>query len=226
MNSKTTHSTHTTDKKQRNPNRVVVFDTETSGLPDSRTQNYRDLRQFNNCRLLSISWIVYEDGQLVRENYYVIKHESPHSRVENRAEHINGITKQMIKSKGVGFTEVMTQFTSDLSNAKYGVAHNVEFDRMVLLTECFRYNKNDWLEIIENKRYHCTKEMGTKRNDDGTREKWPKLDKLYEDLFDKKMRGAHHALTDSRICGQCYFEMKRLKKDTGSYLPEPGVFTS
>jgi DNA polymerase III epsilon subunit-like protein len=198
--------------------RVLVFDTETSGLPNSRTQNYRDLKQFQDCRLLSISWIVFQDGELENENYHIVKHEKPHSKVVNGAEHINGITRQAIKSKGVVWSEVMDKLMSDLATCRYAVAHNVEFDRMVLLTEAFRYGKTDWLETLENQRYHCTKEMGTVVRDDGSREPWPRLDALYMKLFDSKMRGAHHALTDTRATAKCYFEMLERKKKNGGYL--------
>lgn len=198
--------------------RVLVFDTETSGLPATRTQNYRDIKQFQDCRLLSISWIVYQNGELEKENYYLVKHEKPHSKVVNGAEHINGITRQAIKSKGVVWSEVMDKLMSDLATCRYAVAHNVEFDRMVLLTEAFRYGKTDWLETLENQRYHCTKEMGTAVRKDGSREPWPRLDALYMKLFDSKMRGAHHALTDTRATAKCYFEMMERKKKNGGYL--------
>ena len=85
----------------------LVFDTETTGLP----QNYRaPLTDFNNWpRMVQIAWQIHDvKGDLVEVKNYIIKPEG--FSIPFNSEKIHGISTKMALEKGISLREVLVHF--------------------------------------------------------------------------------------------------------------------
>lgn len=115
---------------------VMVVDTETTGLPLRRNQPPSSFNNWNNCRLVQVAWQVHErnTGALLSRQQLVVK---PVGFDISNA-HIHGITTEFAKEHGVLIGAVFNALASALSGVDVIVAHNVEFDKGVLLAELYR----------------------------------------------------------------------------------------
>ena len=95
--------------------RFLVFDVETSGL------------NVKEDHLISIGWIIYDDGEVVKHVEYI----SNDTSFKNEAESINGITYEM-REKGKDLDYILDKFCNDIYCEDI-YAFNVEFDTAFLL---------------------------------------------------------------------------------------------
>jgi len=109
--------------------RTVIFDTETTGLPTMRRISAMDLKD-NWPDLVSICWRTFVNEVEVAKHYYVIK---PMGWViPEEASKIHGITNE-VASEGHDMKEVLSLFRKDIVDADRIVAHNLDFDKNVIL---------------------------------------------------------------------------------------------
>jgi DNA polymerase III epsilon subunit-like protein len=121
--------------------------------------------------------------------------------------------------------EVLTEFMKDFEKADVIVAHNLNFDRNMLLAEMDRLRKRPGFEVFEeyiqnlyaNKKEFCTGKFGadvcqiSAVNKMGKEYyKMPKLNALYTHLFgyapdESKL---HDALMDVVICMRCFYKIR------------------
>ena len=140
--------------------KVIVFDTETTGLPITKGFNnyysYKDLDKYNSSRLLSICWQVYDNTTFISSNYFIIK--PVDFTIDNKSKscEINGITQEMALEKGIDINEVFTKLFNDLINTDRLVAHNINFDVNIILSELYRNNKNNIIDLLLSKSLYCT----------------------------------------------------------------------
>ena len=201
----------------------LVFDTETTGLPPRRNNkkysifdgksypNYDDLDASNHCRLVSISWMIYniETEDLLLDRYYVIKPEGFY--IPEEATKIHGITTEYALENGVDILDVFKQFEKDIETVNVRVAHNFLFDKYVIGAEMYRNLKDDLLDKWDSIPSFCTMVNGMTRYDFGTTRfgnaKPPKLEELYFKIYNERMIGAHNAKADTNACAKCYRSM-------------------
>jgi len=189
---------------------TLFIDTETSGLPITPGFNqYYDpelVDYYANSRLVELAYIIYDQNtSIVKKKEFILKPDG--FNVSNS--HIHGITEKEIQEKGKNIEDVFNEFKSDLSNVSLIVAHNINFDMNIILSECYRYKFHDMIDILtQNMKYKCTMFMGKKHMKCF---KSPKLTELYKFIFSKNVEQKHRALSDANICADCYFRMK--KKD-------------
>ena len=130
--------------------RVMVFDTETSGLmpkhkfgtPFPPMEEYPHIMQF--------SWIVYNvSSNLIEEivdEYVQIPDSAPISPESTK---VNGITREMTKEKGKQITPLLLKFFAAYMKCDCIVAHNLRFDGEMVRKEMWRNRKD--LEKFVNK---------------------------------------------------------------------------
>jgi len=184
----------------------MVFDLETTGLPDFKSGKNRfycpekEFNKYYKSRIVSVGWLLYkEDGELLRSRHAIIKSVGFVSDDTSIASHIHGITKNVIEDYGENFESVFSSFLEDLKIADRVVGHNVDFDINVLRAEVnIRKSVVEINTILKNKEKICTKTLG----------KGKKLTQLYLDLFGEHLLGAHNALIDSEACAACYNILK------------------
>ena len=109
--------------------RILFFDTETTGLPKMRTVSAL-VKKDNWPDLVSISWSVYEDKELVEKQTYIIKPTG--WTIPDESIKFHGITNEMANQKGSDLTVVLTIFKKALEGCTSVIAHNMEFDRNVV----------------------------------------------------------------------------------------------
>lgn len=197
--------------------RALFFDTETTGLPKERN---KDATQGPNNwpEPVSIAWIVTEDSKPVRAKYYIIQPQGwliPDDSIK-----IHGITQQMAEVEGVPLSHVLGEFMRDLRQVDVAIAHNLEFDKNVILAAVL-YNCKDDVAMKWPRYEFCTCE--------GAREitriplvkpslyfkfKTPRLTELYEFTFGSKPPESilHTSLGDVQILVAIFFKHWTLEK--------------
>ena len=116
----------------------LIFDTETTGLP----QNWKaPLTDFNNWpRCVQLAWQIHDKkGGLVEVKNYIIKPEG--YDIPYNAEKIHGISTELALKKGVPLIDVLIEFTEDVKKSKFVVGHNISFDNNIIGCELFNLGR-------------------------------------------------------------------------------------
>jgi len=189
----------TIKKEKLAANNLMVLDTETTGLPSSR--NYKELDKFNNARLIELGYIIFDKSgkeikkydDLVKPNNFVITNTF-----------IHGITHENAVQNGKDINQVLDKLTLDLKKVDGIICHNISFDMAIILSEAYRLNKLELIELIGSKLHLCSMAIGKKfmKSD-----KNPKLIELYKFLFNKDFIQDHRALSDCVACLDCFLSM-------------------
>ena len=188
-----------------------IFDTETTGLPIFnkngfyRFPNYKHLNKYNTSRVVSISWIVANENlEVVKQVYHIIRPLDFTIDNSSKAVEIHGITAEIANEKGVPWHTMYNEFIDDISKCHTVVAHNIQFDVSVMLSELYRYNCEQGIVIFIGKSRLCTMKMGKIAM---KQTKAPKLSALYEHMFNEPMVNAHDASYDTLCCYKCFAKM-------------------
>jgi DNA polymerase III epsilon subunit-like protein len=177
-----------------------VFDLETTGLPKGFRVNYRDLEKYDECRIVSICWIVLgPDLEEIEKQYFVIKPDG--FVVPPEATAIHGISHEEAEATGIPLAQMLEPLKKALDQCTTLVAHNISFDFGALLSESFRANERKLVNTLFGKERACTMQLGKKHL--GLK-KMPKLSELYKQLMDTDMEGAHNAQVDTECCTACF----------------------
>ncbi len=189
--------------------RVVIFDTETTGLPKNRNQIA--VAEPNNWPdLVSICWHVYLNGLIVKKVHYLIKPEGWSIPAESIK--IHGITEERAFAEGKNLKDVLDEFKTDAKGCDRLVAHNFQFDSNVLMN-AYKWRIGEdcggWWPF---KAEFCTMMVASEElkipNPHGyATYKWPKLDELYKITFNEPAPvGAHSADRDVEVLAKIYFK--------------------
>ncbi len=195
--------------------RYLFFDTETTGLPKS----YRAPVWFlsNWPRVVQVGWQLTDgSGSEINSGCRTIKPGG--FAFDERAIALHGITPELAALEGGQLKNVLSEFCEDLKRADVVVAHNIQFDTMILRAEFIRnWSRNHF----RGRQQRCTMREATefcglprnpqKAGDDSKtpKLKWPSLTELHAILFDCGVEQHHNALADSRACSKCFWELKR-----------------
>lgn len=205
--------------------RVIVFDTETTGLPKARNCVLSPKTTDNWGHIVQLSWVCFEPSVADHSVRNFIIRLPNDMEIPEETTKIHGITTQMSREMGEPIFNVLGEFLADLKAADYVVAHNIEFDRTMVLAELLRNNMISDLATqnpFERKGLvqYCTANYGKevtripmKGYSKSCAFKFPKLHELYAFLFPKESKDAtnyHNALVDTIICARCFCEMTDL----------------
>ena len=210
----------------------LVFDTETTGLPETKGfDNFyppAHTKYYENSRLIELAYAIVDDNfsvvkkvsNLIAPNYFIINNS-----------HIHGITNEMAE-KGVSIEEALYKFEKDI--LKYSVntliAHNANFDLHIILSEAYRikmdnsrqYEPDSLISLLtlkDNIKIECTMKMSHSLIVSTIPEnihpfinfvKSPKLVELHKFLFNEEVKQEHRAMSDVEICLKCYYRLVTL----------------
>lgn len=184
----------------------LFFDTETTGLPKNWKAPITDLNNWP--RLVQLAYSFYDkDGNEIYNGDYIIK---PNGfTIPINSSEVHGITTERANREGVSIHEVLENFHSLISNTTYLVAHNINFDEMIIGAEFLR---NRMINSIPTKKKICTMESTTNfcAIPGPYGYKWPKLEELHYKLFGVDFEDAHNAASDVNATVKCFWELKRL----------------
>lgn len=185
----------------------LVFDTETTGLPQRDNAPFSDLENWP--RMVQIAWQLHDlEGNLVEYKDYIIRPDG--FDIPFRAYSIHGITTEIAEKEGVDIAIVLEEFKKATQKAKYYVGQNIEFDYKILGAEFYRVgqetplSKMHQVDTMKYGKDYC--QIPTSRPG---KFKSPRLEELYEKLFGFKFDEAHNAAADVNATAQVFFEMVR-----------------
>lgn len=185
----------------------LVFDTETTGLPQNFNAPITDLDNWP--RMVQIAWQLHDDeGNLLENQDYIIKPDG--FDIPFNASRIHGITTKMAQKEGRELAEVLEEFNEVLKKSQYGVGQNVEFDYKVVGAEFLRKNiENNLQELPVADTMHLATDYCALGGKSG-RFKPPKLEEIYDKLYGHKFDEAHNAAADVNATAQVFFELLRI----------------
>lgn len=197
-------------QKSKQTAKYIFFDTECNGLP--RNKNLSISATSNWPRMIQLAWLVTdEQGSILKSQSHIICPQG--FIITDEVEELTGITTSRAKSEGNNLRTVLNEFMDDLVDAELVIGHNIDFDKHVLGCELYR-ERLDY-DTLLNKKSVCTMQRSTNfcaipnPNSYYGGYKWPKLEELYQKLFNTTLSNAHDALSDVEATRKCYFELKQ-----------------
>lgn len=194
--------------------KYLVFDLETTGFPlkvDGKYGKYfhpKELDKYDPSRIVEIAYVLLDENfNQITTFQTIIK---PDFKINNS--HIHGITDEKANESGSDMKEILDRIKIDFDKADVLVAHNIQFDYCILLSESYRYQNHDMIDILNEKKTFCTmKEFVNYRKavNPNSKEfiKFPKLTEMYTFFFGSPFQGAHSALYDCQACALCFREI-------------------
>lgn len=169
---------------------ILVLDTETSYIPKYMNHvipNYTQMENFENSRLLSLSWIIVDDKfNKLKSANYLIKDKSFKNSEE--AFKVNHIDDNVRNENGLLFKDVYKEFIKDLESVSFVMCHGSDFDYNIILFECLKHYlddsifKNNYLLNTKQNLYKHGENIGLCNIVNGNKNK------------------AHNSLYDSELC--------------------------
>ena len=202
-----TPSTPSEQTSSKQPIKVLVFDTETSGLPKDRNPSIYDTDKWPH--VMQVSYVIYNTGSgALEETYDAYIRLNSWVIVDPVAEGIHGITREVMDKKGIPIQDALIRLRDAFGRVDLCVGHNVSFDKRFILVEGIRNNMRmnfppDYCTMKNGKdvcKIDYTFSNGTKGF------KFPKLMELYEHLFPgiPAPQNLHNSLADTVVTLKCY----------------------
>lgn len=201
--------------------KILVFDTETTGLPE-KFSNWKQVEKYPH--LIQLSYILYDTDKyeiLKRSDLYVNQLKNEKFNLTEEATKIHGITHDKLINDGKSIEETLHDFEDILKKTDVLVAHNLDFDMNIIACEYWRTFNKSIFEIencvpdLENRfctMYHgrkITKILRTNQKTGNKYYKMPKLTELYESLFRRKVKQEylHDSNYDTYLCLKSFLKM-------------------
>lgn len=194
--------------------KVLVFDTETTGLPTERNASIMDCHKWPH--IVQLSYILFDTDSReilsMRDDLIKIPLDV---EITPGSEAIHHISRVMCEANGICIADALNYFNKKLGLADIIIGHNIAFDKQLLMVECMRANIRQRFTIHGlRKEEYCTMKKGTdicqivKTNANGTTYfKYPTLSELHLKLFAEEPQGVHNAFIDVLICLRCYLQI-------------------
>jgi len=235
--------------------KILVFDTETNDKPPEmpgetwkeREKNGKNMLKFSEYLKQNSVWVHFIQSwpSIIQLSYILYDTENPKtSKIFNKyidipeeiqitaeSRKIHHITKEKIKAASsvnkAKIYDVLNEFMDDVVKADIVIAHNVQFDRKMIIAELIRLQKKDNINQIKlmmnDRHFDCTMEK-TKmmcklkkryeyRDKKTGKQKYfykiksPKLIEAYKHFFgyEPNPQAMHDAIIDAVICLRVFF---------------------
>ena len=197
---------------------ILVFDTETTGLPLFREPSDH-AKQPHLVQLALVRY--YHHSSRVDEMSVLIRPDGWKIPPEMTA--IHGISHDRAMDEGIPEADAVLLYGAGVVATGLRVAHNESFDRRIMRIAAVRAGLSaDLIKSLEARPHYCTCESAKPIVNLPPTEKMraagfngpkaPKLEECIRHFFDEPLDGAHDALVDARACGRLYFHLKSLKE--------------
>jgi DNA polymerase III epsilon subunit-like protein len=204
---------------------IMIFDTETTGLP--KTKYVRPDRLDLWPHIVQLSYVIMDtkDKTIVKVQDNIISLGSG-ILIPEESSKIHGITQTMSLEKGIPIEDALNTFIDDFNKVGEIVGHNIEFDVNMILVEAMRVlNKQDkrsysadtfrvFLDDFKRAKQFCTMKNSVdlcaikKVSVDGKEyNKYPRLEELHQCLFGTVPSHLHNSLVDVYVCMHCYVKL-------------------
>jgi len=206
--------------------KVLIFDTETTGLSQTKIISQETLNKWPN--IVQFSYIIFDTklNKIIVSKDCIIKLTG--ITIPEESTKIHGISNEISQEKGEHIEIILKQFFYYLRDVDMLVGHNISFDINMIIVELLRIiygrlypkehidaYKSD-LHFLQNfKNIFCTlKESielcGIKTIDKFGKEydKWPKLEELHQKLFGVVPNNLHNSFIDILVTLRCFMKLK------------------
>ena len=172
--------------------KILVFDTETTGLPPETSLSWKKKQKWNKKLLnkhffpemwsqvihkwpsiIQLSYIFYDTLDPTNAKIFNQYIDIPdHIDISATSINIHHITKDIIEklppTNKKNIHDALKDFLQDFEKADVIVGHSVAFDRQMIISELLRLkdsteNTDAILKMMDNKKFHCTMERTKKR---------------------------------------------------------------
>lgn len=207
--------------------RFLVFDTETTGLPQTKFISPSTLHQWPY--IAQFSYIIFDTSlnDIITSKDYVIK--LPESiLISDESTKIHGITNEISQMSGAPIDEVLNEFFYYLRGVDRLIGHNIEFDinmikvaliRLInsvsLSKEQLKLYKYDLHFLNNYKNISCTLKDSIQFCNIQLLDKYgkpylkyPKLIELHEKLFNTCPTNLHNSFNDILVTLRCFMKLK------------------
>jgi DNA polymerase III epsilon subunit-like protein len=189
--------------------KLLVFDTETTGLPKFKNSSIYKPEEWPY--IIQLSYIIYdmEKNKIeIVDDYINIP---DNIEISEDSTKIHGIDREKCK-KGISIQEALAKFINYINFCDIIVGHNISFDKRMIIVEGIRNKQHIFLK---DKHFYCTMKESAdickieKINNEGEKYfKYPTLSELHKFYFKKEPKNTHNAIVDVLICFKCYMKMR------------------
>jgi len=211
---------------------VLVFDVETTGIlpkKDRLSKTSPTIEAYPY--ILQLSYAKYDIiTNTLLETYDTYIKINKNVEISQTITDLTGITRKNCLT-GTPIIEALSKFYEAYITSDVIVAHNIDFDRKMILIEIERNRLeilkrsaecmtifNSTYEELNGVEHYCTMRKGSiitnimvesKYPGKPPSLKWPRLEELYAKLFDgETVDGLHNAMVDVLVCLRCYMKMR------------------
>ena len=195
----------------------LVFDTETTGLPQNWNAPLSDSENWPRC--VQIAWQLHApNGRMISHNDFIITADG--FDIPFESEKVHGISTALAKRDGTEIKTVVESFLAVVDQADFLVGHNLKFDLNIMGAELLRLGMENTLAekaILDT----CTEDTALLCELPGGRGgkfKLPTLGELYHFLFQDSFEEAHNATADVEATARVFIELIRQNKFTQTEL--------
>lgn len=200
--------------------KILVFDTETTGLPEKDASIY-DFDKWPH--IIQISAILYDlssNKTVIYDNYIKIDNSIDIPLQSFEKHHL---THEFLNKNGIHIIPALREFNNLLSKCDIVIGHNIAFDKKIVFVECLRHKVRQYFTQFNGRKQirkpeYCTMKKSTnvcklsaisKRTGKSFR-KTPSLLELYMFLFPESEipKDLHNSLVDILITFRCYMKLE------------------
>ena len=180
--------------------KILVFDTETTGLPEGRNPSIKETKKWPH--MIQLSYILYDtDANSILECVDEIVKLDPDVTISEESISLHGISRDISNTKGKSIVYILNQFNKCLKKADKVVGHNISFDKSIIGVESIRNLDGNLFNTYTGNNY-CTMKRSMKLC-----KKWAKLSYLHEKLFNQTPNNLHNSLIDVFVCFRCFYKL-------------------
>tara|TARA_Y100000816_G_scaffold108760_1_gene75895 strand:- start:1302 stop:1964 length:663 start_codon:yes stop_codon:yes gene_type:complete len=197
--------------------KILVFDTETTGLPEKNASIYDHTKW---PYIVQLSYILYDlskNHMVIKDNYIKL---SPSIIIDPSSLEIHGINHDFLDTNGVHIITALKEFNEYLDSCDLVIAHNISFDKRLIFVECLRNKVKQNFTKFVGKDKICKPEYCTMKNttlfcniiklnkSNKSYVKSPSLMELYTTLFPYSPipKELHNSLIDILCTLRCYLK--------------------
>jgi DNA polymerase III subunit epsilon len=185
---------------------LIIADIETSGLRKFRNPDPTALQNWPRIVQIAFQVFDFEDNEIERVS--VIFKQSRPLPPDSIA--IHGITDEMCKERGVKPGPVLEKLYQFSKQARFFVAHNVDFDHDVIEANMRRFEIAFDFEMEKLCTMAASRKLrGFKPLNKLGQKKDANLGELHHHLFGFVPDNSHDAEADMLAASRCYFELKK-----------------
>jgi DNA polymerase-3 subunit epsilon len=196
--------------------KVLAFDTETTGLPENMNAPMTDSAKWPY--IIQLSFILFdtEQKEILEYSDHIIKLAGT-IPISPASVSIHNITRERSEKEGIHIRAALQEFTAAMKEADLIIAHNIAFDKKLILAELSRHQlpncfvrANTYNEPEPIPEYCTMKEtinlckIANPVAKYADQYKWPRLNELHKHLFHTEPTGTHNAIADVMICLRAY----------------------